>query len=87
MDYCLACREPFDKVHPLDFTNDWTCAEMHRNDYDFYPPGYPICRENHTWREHVQESYQRRGQSWCNRHIRVPEWNYLSDDLICERNA
>lgn len=85
--FCLACHKPFDEVHPMDFMNDWTCREM-CSDVPVAPRYalgelYPIssyqglsyrpCRRDHTWREHVQQSYTDRGQIWINPHIRVVE--------------
>ena len=85
--YCHACRKPFDEVHPLDFMNDWTCREM--NSDVPVAPNYAIgelhpissyrglayrpCKQDHTWREHVQLSYRRTGQIWFNPHYRVKQ--------------
>lgn len=85
-ELCNACRKPFDEVHPLDFMNDWICADVN-SDFEiapnfavgelrpmssYYGLNYRPCRQNHTWREHVQQSYRNRGQSWFNPHYRVP---------------
>ena len=98
MDYCLACQKPFDEVHPFDFMNDWKCSDMN-SDFNVAPDyargelfpissyqglAYRPCKQDHTWREHVQQSYRNRGMYWWNRHIRVPEWDFISDDLMCE---
>jgi hypothetical protein len=73
-DYCNACKRPFDEVHLFDFMNDYTCREMHdERSVQTYPNGYRPCMKDHTWREHVQESYSRRGQVWFNPHYRVAE--------------
>lgn len=85
--FCRACRKPFDEVHPLDFMNDFLCSEV-TSDVEVAPKfsigetrpissyqglAFRPCRMQHTWREHVQESYRRAGQVWFNPHIRVPE--------------
>lgn len=82
MKICNACRLPFDEVHPLDFMNDWTCAEMN-SDFEvapnfgigelrpmssYYGLGFRPCKLRHTWREHVAASYE--GQ-WFNLHFPV----------------
>jgi hypothetical protein len=77
--FCLACRKPFDEVHPLDFTNDWKCSDINAGRSQFYPPDFPLCMKDHTWREHVQESYERRGQVWINLHVRVET---MADDRV-----
>lgn len=68
MRICAACKKPFDEVHPLDFMNDLlVCADFNRDSHD-----PRACRKNHTWREHVTESW--RGK-WINPHfpIKVPD--------------
>jgi hypothetical protein len=85
MKVCNYCRVPFDEVHPLDFMNDWTCQEMH-SDYSvapryglgelapmsaYYGLGFRPCKQPHTWREHVQQSYRNRGQFWFNQHFPI----------------
>ena len=61
---CNSCKLPFDEVHSLDFMNDLIrCSEFHRQ-----PGDPPTCNKNHTWREHVAESYN---GLWFNPHFPV----------------